>query len=221
MLSDEGQQLIYDKIDKWQSQDLTLDCQHRFVFLATLGYIQLNPVRDRINQNRLPKEETNMSSLPMAEMIATFGNDQKRIDHAVKVYGYATAISELESLDPETREIIAITAILHDIGIKECERKFNTSAWKCQESEGPPVARQILEKLHINEDIIERVCFIIGHHHSFEYIDGIDFQVLVEADFLVNASEDCVDKDTAMNFAKKYFKTASGKKIIEKMYEGK
>ncbi len=202
-------------------QDLTLFYRWGFVFLITLGYIQLNYVTNRIDQNRFTKEGAHMSPLPIAEMIATFGNDKKRIDHAVKVYGYASAISELESLDPETRKIIAITAILHDIGIKECERKFKTSAWKCQETEGPPVARGILEKLQINEDIIERVCFIIGHHHSFEYIDGIDFQVLVEADFLVNAPEKDLDKNTAMDFADKYFKTASGKKIIKKMYERK
>ncbi len=159
-----------------------------------------------------------MFQLPIAEMIEIFGNDKKRIDHAVKVYGYASAISELESLDPETGEIIAITAILHDIGIKECERKFNTSAWKCQETEGPPMARDILRKLQVSEDIIERVCFIIGHHHSFEYIDGMDFQVLIEADFIVNATEKDLDKNTAMDFVDRYFKTASGKKIIETMY---
>ena len=160
-----------------------------------------------------------MSLLPIAEMIEIFGNDKKRIDHAVKVYGYANAIAELEAVYPETREIIAITAILHDIGIKECERKYNTSAWKCQETEGPPLARDILEKLQINEKIIERVCFIIGHHHSFEYIDGIDFQALVEADFIVNASEKDLDEKSAMDFVEKHFKTDSGKKIIEKMYE--
>ncbi len=160
-----------------------------------------------------------MFQLPIGEMIEIFGNDKKRIDHAVKVYGYANAIAELEAVEPRTGEIIAISAILHDIGIKECERKYNNSAWKCQEMEGPPVARNILEKLQINEEIIERICFIIGHHHSFEHIDGMDFQVLVEADFIVNAPEKGMDKNTVIDFVNKHFKTESGKKIIEKMYE--
>lgn len=160
-----------------------------------------------------------MFKLPLGEMIEIFGNDKKRIDHAVKVYGYATAIAELGAIEPGTREIIAISAILHDIGIKECERKYNNSSWKCQEIEGPPIARNILEKLSIPEEMISRVCFIIGHHHSLEYIDGIDFQVLVEADFIVNASENGLDKNSAMDFVSKHFKTDSGKKIIEKMYE--
>ncbi len=162
-----------------------------------------------------------MFQLPIGEMIEIFGNDKKRIDHAMKVYGYANAIAELEAVDPSTGEIIAVSAILHDIGIKECERKYNNSSWKCQEMEGPPVARNILEKLQINEDIIERVCFIIGHHHSFEYIDGMDFQVLVEADFIVNAPEKDMDKNTVIDFVNKHFKTESGKKIIEKMYENR
>ncbi len=125
---------------------------------------------------------------------------------------YKTTCARLASL---------LCCVVHDIWIKECERKYNNSSWKCQEIEGPPIARNILGTLQISEDIIDRVCFIIGHHHSFEHIDGMDFQILVEADFLVNASEDDVDKDTAMDFVNKHFKTASGKKIIEKMYGNK
>ena len=162
-----------------------------------------------------------MPTLPIVEMTGVFGNDRKRIDHAVKVFGYATAIAEMESMDPRTREVLAISSILHDIGIKECERKYNNSSWECQEIEGPPMARDILAQLGVNEDIIERVCFIIGHHHSFEYIDDLDFQVLVEADFIVNASEKELDRDTVMDFAEKYFRTVSGKKILGKMYEQK
>ena len=29
---------------------------------------------------------------------------------------------------------------------------------------------------------VERICFIIGHHHTYKAIDGLDFQILVEAD---------------------------------------
>ena len=47
----------------------------------------------------------------------------------------------------------------------------------------------------------------------------MDFQVLVEADFIVNAPEKDMDKNTVIDFVNKHFKTESGKKIIEKMYE--
>jgi len=159
-----------------------------------------------------------MTKIPVAEMIGIFENDKKRIDHAVKVFGYATAISEMESMDPATREIIAISAILHDIGIKECERKYNTSSWDCQEIEGPPMASDILEQLGVRKEIIERVCFIIGHHHSFEYIDGLDFQVLVEADYIVNSSEKGLPEAEVREFVEKHFTTPSGKQVIAAMY---
>ena len=164
-------------------------------------------------------EVFNIITLPIAEMIEIFGNDRKRIDHAVKVFGYATAIAEMESMDPGISEIIAISAILHDIGIRECERKYNNSSWACQEIEGPPMARHILERSGAGEDIIERVCFIIGHHHSFEYIDDLDFQVLVEADFIVNACEKGLERDTVGDFVEKYFRTDSGKRIIRQLFE--
>jgi len=160
-----------------------------------------------------------MPVLPIVEMIEIFGNDGKRIDHAVKVFGFATAIAEMESMDPRTREIISLSSILHDIGIKECERKYHASSWECQEIEGPPMARSILEGMGVGEDIIDRVCFIIGHHHSFEYIDDMDFQVLVEADFIVNACEKGLDRDTVRNFVEKYFRTVSGKSIMASFYK--
>lgn len=35
----------------------------------------------------------------------------------------------------------------------------------------------------------ERVAYLVGHHHSPAQIDGIDYQILIEADYIVNASE--------------------------------
>ena len=36
---------------------------------------------------------------------------------------------------------------------------------------------------------MNRVTYLVGHHHSPEQIDGIDYQILIEADYIVNASE--------------------------------
>lgn len=152
------------------------------------------------------------------EMITYFNNDVKRINHALKVYGFANAISSSENLSQDQSQIIGFSAILHDIGIKEAEKKHNSSAGKYQEIEGPPIARQILKNHQINPEIIERVCFLIGNHHSYQKIDGIDFQILVEADFLVNIFEDNIDKQAIYNIKSKYFKTQNALKLIESMY---
>jgi hypothetical protein len=59
---------------------------------------------------------------------------------------------------------------------------------------------------------------MIGNHHSYKNIDGLDFQILVEADFLVNIYEDNLDKGAIESIRKKIFKTATGLKILNSMY---
>jgi HD superfamily phosphodiesterase len=154
----------------------------------------------------------------MKKMIGYFQNDVQRINHALKVFDFTQIISADNSLDHKTREVIAYTAILHDIGIKEAENKYNSSHAKYQEMEGPSIARGILSELNISKETIDRVCFIIENHHSYKKIDGIDFQIIVEADFLVNILEEGMNKDSINNINKRIFKTESGKKLLETMY---
>ncbi len=73
-----------------------------------------------------------------------FGDDAKRIGHALRVTGFA---DEILLHEPGDRELVLATALLHDIGIREAERKYGSSAGDLQEREGPPVARKILEGL--------------------------------------------------------------------------
>lgn len=136
--------------------------------------------------------------------------DSKRIEHSLKVYAYALQLGITESLDAQTLEILEITALLHDIGIHVAEQKFGTSSGHHQEIEGPPVAREILTALDFPSEIIERVCFIISKHHTFTAIDHFDFQLLVEADFLVNSTEDHLSDDQIISFAGNIFKSESG-----------
>ncbi len=152
------------------------------------------------------------------QMIHYNQNDVKRVNHALKVLGYAQAILISANLDEKSKNIILYTAVLHDIGIKESERKFNSSAWNYQEIEGPPIAEKMLLELNIPADIIKRVCFIIGNHHSYDKINGIDFQIIVEADFLVNIYEKSLSISTIVDIKNNYFKTESGKKLINTMF---
>ena len=118
----------------------------------------------------------------------------------------------------KNKEIIIYAAILHDIDIKEAEKKYKSSAGKYQEMECPSIACEMLSDLKVSEEIIDRVCFIIGNHHSYAKIDGIDFQILVEADFLVNIYEDGLGKKAIENINENIFKTQSGKSLIKTMY---
>lgn len=153
------------------------------------------------------------------KMILYFGQDKRRINHALKVYGFAQAIASFEALDDEQRFIVQLAALLHDIGIKEAEQKYQSSGGHYQELEGPPIAREILESAGIESSVIERVCYLIGHHHSYHMIDGIDFQILVEADFLVNIDEDGFNGDMINSVKRKYFKTRGGITLLESIYK--
>ena len=96
----------------------------------------------------------------------------------MKVYGYAAAIGKLEKLDPATQEILETAALLHDIGIKVSEEKYHSSAGKYQEIEGPAEARRLLMEAGADQELTHRVCWLIGHHHTYSNIRDIDHQIL-------------------------------------------
>jgi HD superfamily phosphodiesterase len=154
----------------------------------------------------------------LSEMIRRNRGDQKRIEHSLKVFGYAQLLGRLERLDSRQLLFLELTAILHDIGIRVSEIKYGYSDGHLQELEGPPVAREILEKLEYDSEIIDRVCFVISKHHTFSAIDGIDFQLLVEADFLVNSVEEEVSPEGVQKFVDLNFKTGSGCKVIGELF---
>lgn len=121
------------------------------------------------------------------EMKRYFGTDFKRIGHASKVARYAEKIGKQVEGNPA---VIQIAAYLHDIGIKESERKYNSTAARYQHQEGPPIARQILLKLGANDGLIDEVCDIIGHHHTPRSEESANFKALYDADLIVNLEED-------------------------------
>ena len=152
------------------------------------------------------------------EVLKYNGRDVRRNNHLLKVYGYAKLIGTLEEISQESQYVLEIAAILHDIGIRNSEIKYGSCAGPYQEKEGAVESRALLEKMGFPTEIIERVVFIVGHHHSYLAIDGMDFQILVEADFIVNIDEDGMKTDAILAVKSKYFKTASGKQLLETLY---
>ena len=161
------------------------------------------------------KEKT---STIINEMIRYYAKDPRRVNHFLKVFSFAKSIGELEKLNEETQDILEVAAIMHDIGIKISEEKYNSSAGNYQEIEGPPVAREMLSKFKFDENFIDRVCYLIGHHHTYSKIEGIDYQILVEADFLVNIYEDEIKIPQIESIKDKYFKTKSGTEFLTNLY---
>ena len=151
-------------------------------------------------------------------MIGYYTGYVRRINHLLKVYGFAKAIGELERLDDSTQEILEIAAVTHDIGIKNSEIKYNSSAGNYQQIEGPPEARRLLEDLGIDIAVIDRVCWLIAHHHTYTDVHGIDYQILLEADFLVNADESGYSEAAIRRAMKGIFKTRTGTALLRSVY---
>lgn len=160
----------------------------------------------------------NLVSSVINKMILYFDGDVRRINHAIKVHSFAKTIGELEGIGDEKLLVLEVAAVLHDIGIKESERKYNSSAGNYQEIEGPAVAMDILKEFNLHKDFVDRVCYLIGHHHTYTKIDDVDYQILIEADFIINIFEDSIAKENVEVIKNKYFKTKTGIAFIDSMY---
>lgn len=152
------------------------------------------------------------------DMIAYYDGDPKRIQHFTKVHSYARLIGIGEELDDASLFILEAAAYTHDIGIRVAEEKYGRCDGKLQEQEGPIIAQKMLSQLGFENYIVERICFLIGHHHTYDNIDGLDYQILVEADFLVNLYEDDAGNRAIDKAYKRIFKTKTGKKIFRLMF---
>ena len=152
------------------------------------------------------------------DMIADYDGDPKRIQHFTKVHSYARLIGIGEELDDASLFILEAAAYTHDIGIRVAEEKYGRCDGKIQEQEGPIIAQKMLSQLGFENYIVERICFLIGHHHTYDNIDGLDYQILVEADFLVNLYEDDAGNRAIDKAYKRIFKTETGKKIFRLMF---
>ena len=97
-----------------------------------------------------------------------------------QVHSYARLIAQMENVDDQSLFIIETAALTHDIGIHICEEKYGECGGKLQEKEGPAIAARLLDRLGFDSEVSERVQYLIGHHHTYNNIDGIDYQILVE-----------------------------------------
>jgi len=204
------------------------------------GHKMLNPRMDFGCASYCPYAEQCLGTLPpellarkqeqLKDQVAVamkkyFGNDFKRIGHAMKVARYAERIADAlpEDTDQAHPAVVLIAAYLHDIGIKEAERKHNSTSPKYQHLEGPPIAREILIELQAEPGLIDEVCDIIGHHHFPRENETINFKALYDADLIVNLEEKQKESPTApvkmRKILEKSFLTTSGRALAGEVFE--
>ncbi len=142
----------------------------------------------------------------------------KQVNHSLKVYAFAKAIGEGEGLSPGDQEILETAALVHDIGIKTSMEKYGNCDGPNQEKEGAPIAWEMLQRLGYPEQVVERVSFLVGRHHTYSQIDGPDYQALVEADFLVNIFEGGMERPAIENVRKTIFRTKTGTALLDSLF---
>ena len=152
------------------------------------------------------------------EMIRFDEGEPELIQHFLKVHAFAELIGEAEGLPAETLKTLLATALVHDIGIKICMQQLGKCNGKLQEQYGPPAAEAMLRRLGFDEALVQRASYLVAHHHTYTDIDGADYRILVEADFLVNLYENSCNGQTIAETYARMFQTATGRRLCRQMF---
>ncbi len=154
----------------------------------------------------------------IVKMVGYSNGNCHDINHFLKVYAYAKTIAECERVSDEEQQIVEIAAVIHDIACPLCREKYGNTNGKYQETEGVILASEFLKDAGLTEKTAERIVFLVGHHHTLQGVDGIDYQILIEADYLVNANEAGYSKANIQNALANIFKTETGKMFLKSIY---
>lgn len=157
-------------------------------------------------------------SKTIKNMIDYSNGNRHDINHFMKVYAYAKTIGECEGLAESAQRVLEVAAIVHDIACPLCREKYGNAGGKLQEQEGPALAVEFLRDSGLSKEQIDRIAYLVGHHHTFQNIDGLDYQILVEADYIVNADESQYSRENVENMLRQVFVTRTGSDILRSMY---
>ena len=160
-----------------------------------------------------------IDEIEYAMIMYTKGNKIKHdVAHFIKVHQYARLIGKKEHLDERDQFILEVAAICHDIACPMCRDKYGHCAGTLQEKEGTALVKEFLKDFNMDKAMIERIAYLVGHHHSYDKVDGLDYQILLEADFLVNADESALTKEAIEKMKTNVFKTKTGIELLNHIF---
>ena len=180
-------------------------------------------ITSSLSEVNKPVRERQEQSMTVAEvvrkMVEYSKGDLHDINHFMKVYAYAKTIAEGENLSPEQQKLVEVTAVVHDIACPLCRVKYGNANGKHQEEESAALIEEFFVDSDLPKEFVDRVSYIVSHHHTITGIDGIDYQIMIEADYLVNADESNFSGNNVRNMLEKVFKTETGKFLLQSMYQ--
>ena len=154
----------------------------------------------------------------MQKMIAYSDGNLHDIAHFMKVYAFARTLGIQEGLSETEQQTLEIAAITHDIACPVCREKYGNTNGKHQEEEGIALTAGFLKDFELPDGMKERIIYIVSHHHTYKNVDGLDYQILLEADFLVNADESNMTDEAISSARKNIFKTSTGTSLLGDIY---
>ena len=157
-------------------------------------------------------------SSAIEKMIAFYQGNLHDINHFLKVWAFAKTIGEQEGLDDQTQLTLELAAVVHDIACPLCRQKYGNTNGKYQELESPPLVEDFFAGMPVEGDMAERISWLVAHHHTYTHVDSLDYQILLEADFLVNADEGGLARAAIENMRQSVFRTGAGIRLLDSIY---
>ena len=158
-------------------------------------------------------------SAAIQKMIEFYKGNRHDVNHFLKVWAMAKTIGELEGLDRHTQEVLELAAVIHDIACPVCRVKYGNTNGSNQEKESPELVENFLKDVEIDDEMKERINYLVSHHHTYTNVDGLDYRILLEADFLVNADESEMSENAVETARERVFETNTGKKLLTSIYK--
>lgn len=152
------------------------------------------------------------------KMLGFYQGSLHDINHFLKVTAFAHTIGQLEKLDGRTQLILECAAIVHDIACPLCREKYGSASGEKQEKESEALLHPFLAEFEMDAEMQERIIHLVTHHHTCTGVDGMDWQILLEADFLVNACEGHMSRESIQAFRQQVFRTQTGTDLLNSMY---
>lgn len=135
-----------------------------------------------------------------------YGHNEGKIRRFVNVYTLAKSIGELEKLPQATQEYLEIEAITYNI--ESPSENISKSDF----------LKDMMKKLGVEYDIIDRVTFVADNFYEFDRITGLDHQILLEAHKLVEFKECRYPTQKIIKETEKYFITNYGKAFVKRAF---
>lgn len=155
----------------------------------------------------------------LQSMVAYDSGDARRCQHLLKVHDLAATIGTLEGLAAEDLFVLEAAAIIHDVGIHVSEGRSGGDSGRNQQLYGPAEGRKVMEEVGcFSPQEQDAVAFLIAHHHTYAGISSPSWQMLVEADFLVNLYENGAPAEEIRRVRERIFRTKTGLALFDAMF---